>query len=59
MSQWCPPDQTLCCICFACRSEDELYVDSAGQRWDVCAVGVGIDDCARQAGLFDIATHPV
>lgn len=32
----CPDDKVMCCICFERFSQEELYVDPGGIRWDVC-----------------------
>jgi hypothetical protein len=30
------PGECMCCICFEWTPVDELYVDDAGDVWDVC-----------------------
>jgi hypothetical protein len=47
-TQWCREGLTLCCICFDCKPEDELFVDGDGITWNVCK---GM--CAIQAGLIE------
>jgi hypothetical protein len=46
-----PPDgRIMCSICFDYRWPDELFVDAAGQRWDLCG---GDKTCAAEAGYRD------
>lgn len=35
----------MCCICFKMTPVEDLWVDSKGQKWDLCS-----DKCAEQAG---------
>ena len=39
----------MCCICFANRGENELFVDAEGTKWDLCSEA--INDCAAKAGM--------
>ena len=32
----CPDGQVMCCICFGRFTQDELWVDGQGDRWDMC-----------------------
>jgi len=32
----CPDGRVMCCICFNRFTQDELYVDEAGDKWDEC-----------------------
>jgi hypothetical protein len=35
-SPQCPDGTVWCCVCFDHFTEDELYVDEDGQKWDIC-----------------------
>lgn len=32
----CPDGKVMCCLCFNRFTQDELYSDSDGVKWDVC-----------------------
>lgn len=32
----CPSGNVMCCLCFGSFSQDQLWVDAEGIRWDVC-----------------------
>lgn len=32
----CPDGMTMCCLCFDRFEQADLFVDEAGDRWDMC-----------------------
>lgn len=45
--KWCKDGHTLCCICFNCTPNNDLYIDAEGAKWDFCRAGT----CAEEAGV--------
>lgn len=33
----CPDGLVMCCLCFGRFDQENLHVDEAGTKWDVCA----------------------
>jgi hypothetical protein len=44
MSQWCPPGQWLCPICFECNPKEKLHVKADGTVEDVCIECADMED---------------
>jgi hypothetical protein len=36
MSQWCAPEEVMCCLCFRCCKKEELHKIDVDTREDVC-----------------------